>query len=243
MFTPFQPYIDCPWCLQIVVTDIDECIEALADNMAPNLPEGCCLRTVHPSSEAQQPSAADPSSVDGWDLPQSIIQVAAQDFPIDQAASQRHSEQPLEGQNAAPQPAECDVPADERHSEASGCILSLENLHIGNGSSDHQHADHSGGNSLEAKIDLQQSEGLEVVVRSLDWREDPQHLSPPFDLVLVADVVSFPGLNLSLRSFLVVFCKHMQSDHLPHTCVSHGPCHPRAHSLPTLCLTSVTSIP
>ncbi len=133
--------------LQVVITDVDECLEALHENVSANLP---CHCTLAPKC-----------------LPQS--QTAAQ---------------------------QC-KPSDTQPCTDSGpaCLGTDSNLSMQNPGQPanhvHQHQDNA-DNTAQQHTDQQSStvQATEVLVAELDWARDASALSLPFDVVLLADVVS-----------------------------------------------------
>lgn len=135
---------------QVVITDVDECLEALHENVSANLPSHC---TLAPQCLAQSQTAA-----------------SAAKPPLLQPPVDTH-------------PA-CLATADpnnlHKHSQPA--------------SDSQQHTDntHNTHNTTEQHRERQPSsmQATEVLVAELDWGRDAGALSLPFDVVLIADVVS-----------------------------------------------------
>lgn len=148
-------------CAQVVVTDVEECLEALHENVAANLPKHCTLRPDIWKQPDTTGSEASPSSQQQSDAhPQDDQQ------PASHASASQH--------DAAP-------PA----SNLNG--ISLDTA------------------SPSSRQDPNAQQALtEVSVADLDWAQDPAFLSPPFEVVLIADVVScaVPILFLHLLHWL-----------------------------------------
>ena len=132
---------------QVVITDVDECLEALHENVSANLSPHCALA---PQCLSQSQTAASASK------------------------------SPLLHPNVDTRLA-CLATADpnnlHKHSRpASDC---------------QQHTDNT-QNTAEHLRDRQPSsmQATEVLVAELDWGRDAGALSLPFDVVLIADVVS-----------------------------------------------------
>lgn len=133
--------------LQVVVTDVEECMEALHENVTANLPSHCKLRP----DIWRQPSSDEPNTL------QSSQQAEPAGASIPQQASSQVSER-------------------QAHILHDATNKSSRTL---------QDAD---ANSRTASIAQQNS--TDVSVAELDWAQDPCFLSPPFEVVLIADVVS-----------------------------------------------------
>ena len=256
--------------VQIVVTDIDECIEALEENLANNLPAGCHLQPLQPAEkeaasrqtdgksgcdsqqalqerqhiteQASVPGAlgdeqlgtagpADPIDSrrerDGWDIPQSVVDVAAQEIPIQpsppmalvEAVSEGHGAtsepaqfpggakleadadgQRLEGEQSAPSTGLASKSAAEQPGEAAEASvpsMQLSGSDVGQNEVQAKCVGDRGAGmaemgrcTAEAPIAEDGSRCIsEVSVATLDWRDETEFLSPPYDVLLVADVV------------------------------------------------------
>lgn len=177
-------------------------MESLTENLISNLPEGCVIRQ-HPQGpsdnecpveavagiEGQVAYTEDRSSPDGWDIPQSVVEVAAQELPL---------ELRLDGN---PDPAHSSEPAMSPESRSQSASLRLQQAE-GPGSipgsfESRQEASkprHEPTHGIQQAC--QQSCQTRVVPAMLDWRDKICHLKPPYDLLLVADVVSLTAFAL-----------------------------------------------
>lgn len=132
---------------QVVITDVDECLEALHENVSANLPSHC---TLAPQCLAQSQTAASAAKP-------SLLQPPVDTHPA------------------------CLATADSndlhKHSQPA---------------SDSQHHTDNTHNTAEQHRDRQPSsmQATEVLVAELDWGRDAGALSLPFNVVLIADVVS-----------------------------------------------------
>ena len=144
---------------QVVITDVDECLEALHENVSANLPSHCTL--VASCLSQGQMSAA----------------------PVPRPASSS--------------PAVATIPLD---CERTGLANSSSPDH-----SAHDTAAVQEPNAAASSHDLSSSNGgieqqdtrsqsaicrTEVLVAELEWGLDASSVAPPFDVVLIADVVS-----------------------------------------------------
>ena len=131
--------------LQVVITDVDECLEALHENVSANLPSHC---TLVPNCLLQSQTPA----------MQSAPEPCIEPEPCGRASSSDTS-QPVQGScvdAGASQPSES---------------LSAQQLGDQQSSATAEHS-------------------TTVLVAELDWDRDASALSLPFDVVLIADVVS-----------------------------------------------------
>jgi len=131
--------------VQVVITDVDECLEALHENVSTNLPCHCTL--------------------------------APKCLPQTQLAAQKCK------------------PCDTQPCTDSGpaCLGTDSNNSMENFGqpANHQHRDNA-DSTAQQHTDRQSStmQATEVLVAELDWARDASALSLPFDVVLLADVVS-----------------------------------------------------
>ena len=213
---------------QIVVTDIEECIEALHENLAANLPHSCqltslgCQAAQPPAGPAGNCHASRRGDLDGWDVPQSVIEVVAQDLAallkpsaITKEPPGTHPVDNSDGHSVLHGPA--NGSATDRAGlgeavQANGAISVGSDLEC----SQAETAQHPGSwqnistsavhgcdpqnqeqQQLETSAPADTAMPCKVVVRTLDWREDPNVLQPPFDVLLVADVVSSTSMVLA----------------------------------------------
>lgn len=149
------------WCLlQVVITDVDECLEALHENVSANLPSHCTL-VASCLSQGQLAAAPVPCPAS------SSLTVAT--IPSD-------CERTGSANSSSPDHSPNDTPAgQEPNAAASSQSLSSSN----NGAVEQQDA-----RSQSASC------RTEVLVAELDWGRDASSVAPPFDVVLIADVVS-----------------------------------------------------
>ena len=156
--------------MQVVVTDVDECLEALHENVSANLPCHCTL--------------------------------APKCLPQSQTSAQKHR------------------PCDTQPCTDSGpaCLGTNSNNSMQNPGQPanhvHQYRDNA-DSTAQQHTDQQSStvQATEVLVAELDWARDASALSLPFDVVLLADVVS--------SHFFVPCCKiamHNQLLYSPANC-------------------------
>lgn len=184
--------------LQIVVTDIEECMEALAENLSNNLPPSrltaYAASNGHPD-KLKSASGNSNDASDGWDVPQSVIDTAVQELPVKSHISSLTSDSSQEDRAAPPQPSECSGAKSREQTETIGTISPVNTI------SDNQ-------NHQKADAQLTKEVGVSsrilcrssVVARELDWTGDVQSFHPPFDVLLVADVVSaLPCTGIILR--------------------------------------------
>lgn len=144
---------------QVVITDVDECLEALHENVSVNLPSHC---TLLPSCLPQEHRAAAIAT-----CPASVSQPAATPSSQRQAVNSGTSD-------SFSQPADQTAAVQE-----SSTAASPQNLRSSNGAVQQQ-----GTEKQSARV------CTEVLVAELDWGRDTSTVAPPFDVVLVADVVS-----------------------------------------------------
>lgn len=151
---------------QVVITDVDECLEALHENVSVNLPSHC---TLVPSGLSQEHKAAAIAT-----RPASLSQPSAT------SSSQSHTVTSGTSDNYS-QPA--------YHTAAvhnSSTVASPQNLSRSNDAVQQQSTE-----KQSARV------YTEVLVAELDWARDASSVAPPFDVVLVADVVSqHPGCRI-----------------------------------------------
>ncbi|KAL3149153.1 Methyltransferase-like protein 21A, variant 2 [Trebouxia sp. C0010 RCD-2024] len=146
---------------QVVITDVDECLEALHENVSVNLPSHC---TLVPSGLSQEHKAAAIAT-----RPASLSQPSAT------SSSQSHTVTSGTSDNYS-QPA--------YHTAAvhnSSTVASPQNLSRSNDAVQQQSTE-----KQSARV------YTEVLVAELDWARDASSVAPPFDVVLVADVVYVP---------------------------------------------------
>ena len=192
--------------MQIVVTDIEECMEALTENLISNLAHGSVRRITGNNSnepaEVGYSAKAETRQVgrdsDGWDVPRTVIETAAQELPIRDFKTQENT-------------------SGQAHAHFGGGIE--DNLrsveHTGREEArDAQRAALNGLTSYPTSPSgtASHAQGVqtEVLVRTLDWRDGVQDLIPPYDVLLVADVVS-PSAQCSLIFAHMQLC-HDRSD-------------------------------
>ena len=144
---------------QVVITDVDECLEALHENVSMNLPSHC---TLVPSCLSQEHKPAAVAS-----HPASGSQPAATPSSERQAIA---SETSGSSSRFANQTAAVQEPS---------IVAGNQNLSSSNGAAQQHNADNESGSMC-----------TEVLVAELDWGRDASTVAPPFDVVLVADVVS-----------------------------------------------------
>ena len=144
---------------QVVITDVDECLEALLENVSVNLPSHC---TLVPSCLSHEHKTAAIAS-----HPASVSQPAATPSSEGQAIA---SETSCSCSRFANQTAAAQEPS---------TVAGNRNLSSSNGAVQQHSADNQSGSMC-----------TEVLVAELDWGQDASGVAPPFDVVLVADVVS-----------------------------------------------------
>lgn len=146
--------LNCLCCMQVVVTDVEECMEAMHENVNVNLPKHCQLQPGIWRAPITHSSAA----VNSSEQPQAHTTTTAQH----QAPSAEAPALPGDADLHGIQTARTSISAVEHSSQAEG--------------------QHSAG--TEAR-----QHSTTVHVAELDWAQDPAFLHPPFDVVLIADVV------------------------------------------------------
>ena len=182
-----------------MVTDIEECMEALAENLSKNLPHGSF--TSHFTDARDETSSSSMrATTDGWNVPQSVIDTAVQEMPVklhledlcitddrtaDQGQPSQSSEAPSRQKKAL-----------QREASPTKPSLGLQE----NKATDLGLAEGSTASSHEACQ-------THVIARTLDWTEEVQSFQPPFDVLLLADVVSLQPL-LSLKNILHTLLCH-----------------------------------
>lgn len=146
-------------CLQVVITDVDECLEALHENVSANLPSHC---TLFPSCLSQGQMAADPG-------------------PCPASASQTVAATPPESEmtRCANGSSHDDSANDTATAQEPIALASSQECSSSNGAVEQQ-------DCRNPPADCH----TEVLVAELDWGRDASSVAPPFDVVLIADVVS-----------------------------------------------------
>lgn len=140
---------------------MDECLEALHENVEANLPSHCNLASSC-LSQAQTASASDKAPVsEPAAAPQSEAESAS---PVD---SIRHNSSADEAAAAVQEP--------------SAAAISCSNQELDSFPNAHKQQEHSNSSARTQ---------TEVVVAELDWGLDVSNVKPPFEVVLIADVVS-----------------------------------------------------
>ena len=199
---------------QIIVTDIEECIEALHENLAANLPHSCQLTSLENlGSQAAQPPAGRAGNchasrrgdLDGWDVPQSVIVVVAQDLAAMSKPSATTKEPPgshpvdnsnghslLHGRANGSATESAGLGETVRSNGVITVGSNLEGTQAGTGgdTSAVHHCDPQTQEQQHIETPAGTAMPCNVVVQILDWMDDPSFLRPPFDVLLVADVVS-----------------------------------------------------
>lgn len=173
--------------LQIMVTDIEECIEALAANLAANLSEGAV--TLSPPEQQKAESLSEKASnmtLDGWNAPRTVVDTIVQDMPLLLPGSTRASP------DTDPVPHQTGQDIQERNE------VQRKDDEATTGNDNSQNAiflEHPSASRLVSGREASQSGsriGREsrVTARVLDWKDGVESFHPPFDVILVADVVS-----------------------------------------------------
>ena len=187
-------------CLaQVVITDVDECLEALHENVSANLPSYCTLAA---SCLCQGQMAAAP-------LPCPASSPAVATIPLE--------------------------------SEKTGPANSSSRDHTAHDTSDVQEPNAAvGGQNLGSSNDAIEQQDTrsqsarchtEVLVAELDWGRDASNVAPPFDVILIADVVSKSIFTCKALCAIciIVRVKLAQSSKtclvlLPHSCIRCSEC-------------------
>lgn len=149
----------CIACLQVVITDVDECLEALHENVSANLPSHC---TLVASCLSQGQMAAAPG-------------------PCPASSSQTVAATPPESEMSSPA---CGFSHDDSATDTAAvqepnALASSHECSSSNGAVEQQDSRNPSANCH-----------TEVLVAELDWGRDASSVAPPFDVVLIADVVS-----------------------------------------------------
>ena len=143
---------------QVVITDIDECLEALHENVSANLPPHCtlvasCLSQGQMAARVTSSASSSPAVVT---------------LPLDKGNT---------------------VPANSNSRDHSAHDTSaVQEPKAAAGSQDL-----SSSNDAVEQLDTSSQSATcrsEVLVAELDWAWDVSSVAPPFDVVLIADVVS-----------------------------------------------------
>jgi len=193
--------------VQVVITDVDECLEALHENVSANLPCHCTL--------------------------------APKCLPQSQTAAQKH--RPSDTQPCTDSDPACLGTDSNNSMQNPGQPAN----HV------HQHQDNT--DSTAQQHTDQQSltvQATEVLVAELDWARDASALSLPFDVVLLADVVSshyfVPCCNVVMHNQLMdfpanyFFCSVMFVDQHQCSCMAAFLLEaPRAHLLANVNFTHI----
>ena len=229
---------------QIIVTDIEECIEALHENLAANLPHSCqltslgCQAAQPPAGRVGDCHASRRGELDGWDVPQSVIEVAAQDLATLSKPSATTKEPP------------------GSHPRDSSDGYSVLNGHANGSATDRaglgEAVQSNGAISVGSDLEVTQAETAQqrgscqcistsavhhhdpqdreqqhvetptgtamlcdVVVHILDWRDDPSFLQPPFSVLLVADVVRSTSMVLAWSLYVELMAPNLVVSPVP----------------------------
>ena len=178
------------YCLpQVVITDVDECLEALHENVSANLPSHCSL-VASCLSQEQMAAATGP-------CPASSSQTAAIALPESEMSSPANGSSHDDSANDT-------ATAQEPNALASSQVCSSSN----DGAVQQQDCRNPPANCH-----------TEVLVAELDWGRDAGSVAPPFDVVLIADVVSNSIFTCKVlvchvhisKSSLHLFCYHTHS--------------------------------
>ena len=170
---------------QVVITDVDECLEALHENVAANLSPHC---TLAPSCLSQAP-ATEASSLQLGSLPEAEAASASASASHNTSASSM-SMYSVNRDCSAGEPAKNLHEAST--ADASRCNPQLRDPQ--NASQQEalpQAARHPVSKTSRTELNKQSAEQqTEVLVAELDWGQEASSVAPPFDVVLIADVVS-----------------------------------------------------
>ena len=143
---------------QVVITDVDECLEALHENVSANLPSHCTL-VASCLSQGQMAAAAVPPPASSSPAVATIPSNSDRTGPA-------HS-------------------SDRDHSTHDTANTQEPNAAVGS------QGISSSNDAVEQQDTRSQSARChtEVLVAELDWGRDASSVAPPFDVVLIADVV------------------------------------------------------
>ena len=238
-------FISC-MCLQVVVTDVDECLEALHDNISANLPPHCTLvpeclaqsnNPLQPASTSDQQSDAVATcfATASPDVQGSHHQAHQDDLdstepacppsvkPVTQsnklhAAGDELLVTSLASMNLSPQSSKQN--ANKNHSDiasASASIVPLVNANPDPQNkeqhADGHHLDTASASAAPAASSPQDADGTsrattatEVLVAELDWGRDTSALRLPFEVILIADVVSLQMFSMWRLHLCFLLC-------------------------------------
>ncbi len=154
-------------------------MEGLAENLSNNLPRGSF--TSFPASPSRPADAS--SRANGWDVPQSVIDTAVQDLPVKLEIS---SQTPVGQEDAAIQSQSSRSRTDSDGQDQVQRALSPETPDSGIQESKDEAVSLLEGTESTSRVPGQSK----VISRTLDWSWDVRSFQPPFDVLLVADVVS-----------------------------------------------------
>lgn len=196
----------CSCVLQIVVTDIEECMEALAENLSNNLPHGTMS---HVNVKQEDISGGGKAPPDGWDVPQSVIDTAVQELPsklhigsrIPAGVSTENVRPPSESGEAT------SIDSEAQKREESPTELSTGSQEAKDGEKWLAGRTRSSNGMCQTK----------VIARMLDWTGEVQSLQPPFDALLVADVVSYLFTKVCCTKYFGS-CSPSQTSRMPMPC-------------------------
>ena len=167
------------------MTDIEECMEALAENLSKNLPHGSFMSRITDAREKDSSSCAK-ATTEGWDVPQSVIDTAVQELPVKLHLGGLHPSD--HGAAEQRQPTQCSEATSGENEKLQRETSSARPCSGSQGNKD--------GEALLAEECTTSSEGCQtrVIARTLDWTGELKSFQPPFDVLLVADVVSLEQL-------------------------------------------------
>eukprot|EP00884_Botryococcus_braunii_P001696 jgi/Botrbrau1/11527/Bobra.0393s0006.1 len=185
---------------EVVITDIEECMGALIQNVKANLPDGVELRTkwtgelppprrrsldlsgpLTSRSRTPPPFGAPPGQ-SGWDLPATVVATVASEM-----ANRLHLREEPSEHEASRQPLAAPPPPPHSHYVLSG----EEEVPEGAPPWLTGWAGHLMG---------------DLRVEELDWQQDPAFLDPPFEVLLIADVVYIADLMEPLLKCMAALC-------------------------------------
>ena len=161
-------------------------MEALADNLMSNLPKDSLNNLSEKEPQEEEPgtgsSRTSNGSTDGWDVPHSVVQTAVQEMPLKLHIADRLPTSPRDAISRAhfangDQHPPASRPVEDAATAAQGSCANSQRLTV---------PEESNGNCQAAHRATYQTN---VITRTLDWRDAVLDLHPPFDVLLVADVV------------------------------------------------------